>query len=423
MEEPHVRKRKGRFIKKTDPMRHVMSISDFNLMDICETNITYADNINSNVVHSKLHLQEDLDIGVRLSSELEAVFEPTEYRPVIKPLDFTQEWVKQRKRMANRSRMDDEDDVDFEVESIAKKLKKKLSNKVKMQEKASEDEEVKRIGNQLEFESSIDEVDANLEYLKDESFVSQLEDASVTPDIGEDTMKSVGSAINEIAKPTVDIPSAAIDTKSEKNLDHEALNDQFVPLAPSTKESMPNTPPTINHEERQLAFQEAKSKGYEDGYKDGEEKAMVILQQKVGEIVEEFGKIMNEFEGMKSNILHSSQENFQKVCQSMIEALIQREFKMNPKSFETVLNRAILEAVPNDDFKVLISQETFENIKDDISPNLLEKIKVDNSMAEGNFKIESNLSVVNGNISQIIEDLLNQADIELFDKSQDDKTG
>ncbi len=145
-EESHVRRRRGRFIKNTDPLRKSLSITSFNLMEICDTPVTYADNIHSNVIHHKLHTNQSLDEGVRQSVEIETVFEPSEFRPVIKPLDFTQEWIKQKKRQHSRSaRADDDDEIDVEMENIARKLRKKFSSKMKIQGKNNELSETKKI--------------------------------------------------------------------------------------------------------------------------------------------------------------------------------------------------------------------------------------------------------------------------------------
>ena len=127
-------------------------------MEICDTPITYADNVHSNIIHQKLHTYSALDEGVRQSVEIETIFEPSEFRPVIKPLDFTQEWIKQKKRLHSRhARSDDEDEIDIEMENIARKLRKKFSNKMKQQERNSEANETRKIGEQLDFIEHIDD--------------------------------------------------------------------------------------------------------------------------------------------------------------------------------------------------------------------------------------------------------------------------
>ena len=64
MEENHIRKKRGRFIKKDDPIQFSMAISEFNLIDICEFDVTYADNVEANIIHSRLHLDDDIKAGL-----------------------------------------------------------------------------------------------------------------------------------------------------------------------------------------------------------------------------------------------------------------------------------------------------------------------------------------------------------------------
>ena len=433
MEENHIRKKRGRFIKKDDPIQFSMAISEFNLIDICEFDVTYADNVEANIIHSRLHLDDDIKAGVKPPDVMETEFDPAEYRPVIKPLDFTQEWKRQRAQYSGRaSHLDDEDlDMD-EFHGDSSNFEKNMEQK----ERAIEIGEVKRIGDELKFEHSIDKT-GNLpnEHTEDEmddsngSAISGVNEESIDDyeskanedtqiELPKEDLSHIASAINQ-ASPILQTENEMQDKGlSSISMPNAADQDAFVPLAPQE-----NKLPPISDKERSKAFEEAKSKGYEDGYKDGEDKATTVVQGKINEVLMEFNKIIHEFEGMKSNILTSAQDNFRVVCESMIESLLQKEFSINPSSFESIVERAIAEAVPDDEFKILVSQETYENIKDELGDQLKDKLKVDQNIEDHNFKIESKLSVVDGNISQIISDLLSQADINLFKKNENEDVG
>ena len=68
-----------------------------------------------------------------------------------------------------------------------------------------------------------------------------------------------------------------------------------------------------------------------------------------------------------------------------------------------------------------------------VHPNTLEKLKkleiqelgqkliADDQIAEGDFKIEAKMSVVDINIGRIINDMLEQADLDLFHDQSDGK--
>ena len=98
----------------------------------------------------------------------------------------------------------------------------------------------------------------------------------------------------------------------------------------------------------------------------------------------------------------------------MMEGILGREFKMNPESFAKVIQRAIAEAIDNDDFSIRVNPDQQKQIHAFMEGPLSEKMVPDETIHEGNFRIESDHKVIDGNASKLIGDLLNQADIQLF---------
>lgn len=421
-EDPHVRKKRGRFIKKGDPISDVLTISDFNLMEICDTSITYADNINSNVIHNKLHEPTEISETVRQSQEIETVFEPAEFRPVIKPLDFTQEWIKQKKQLHSRhSRIDDDDDIDIEMENIARKLRKKFKSSEIDDDLNSPEAEVKKIGESLEFIADMD----------GDGETHGLDNLSRPQKANEINAFSENTSPLEPVLPTVTATQPPADTMEEKKLPD--LSDSGVefdsnPLIQDQVEA-DTTPPNvekdltqrniINEHEIENAFQRARSDGFEDGYRDGEEKALLSVQEKVASITEELANVLGELEGLKKNILTSTQENFRMVAEGLVSSLLGRELSINPTSMTSIIEKAVAEAVPNDEFTVLLSQDSYERLKVGASSEFMSKVKVDKELEGNNFKISSDLSVVDGNLAQMVSDMLDQADLNLFEEDLD----
>ncbi|NRA62921.1 MAG: hypothetical protein HRU19_00475 [Pseudobacteriovorax sp.] len=353
---------------------------------------------------------------------------------MIKPLDFTQEWIKQKKRLHSRhSRHDEDDEIDIEMESIARKLRKKFNSDSDKKSKNSEANETKKIGEQLDFVSDIDS--DTLEQFNDLAPLTQPSDRENKPvpkdelnalddpnDIGAEAIETAEQTPERSIDPNVPIQQDQIIQEPLMTRDRD-----FPPQnsAPPIPQEQPNQNQSIDPKveiDKENIYQKARSDGFEDGYRYGEEKAMLVVEEKVSMILSELANVVKEFEGLKGNILASTQENFQTVCQSLLESLLQKEFEMNPDSFTKVIQKAIAEAVPDDEFKILVSQDSYERLKSHIPEDLLQKIKVDQELDDHNFKIESQLSVVDGNIRQMITDLLEQADLALF-QDEDDKVG
>ncbi len=74
MNERTAVRKKGRFIKKDDPLKNHLEVSDFNLLEICESNITYCDNPNGNIIHKDLHSEEEIRKIEESPDEISHVF-------------------------------------------------------------------------------------------------------------------------------------------------------------------------------------------------------------------------------------------------------------------------------------------------------------------------------------------------------------
>jgi flagellar assembly protein FliH len=168
------------------------------------------------------------------------------------------------------------------------------------------------------------------------------------------------------------------------------------------------------------AFEEAKSKGFEEGYKQGEEKAELQTRERATKVFSKVGELVSEFGSLKGTILENVQQNFYELSQAIAETLLKRELKMKPKAFAEVVRRAIDEAVEPDSFKIHVNPEMFDEVKALNIESISSSLVKDPDVELGDFRIESDLSVVDGNIRKIIGDLLNQADLDLFDDSDEE---
>lgn len=375
-------KRNGRFIKKGDPLKKVLTITDFNLADICETPITFHDNANANIIHEKLHLSEDLAQTVRLSHEIETVFQNQEERMLIRPLDFTDEWNRLRKRQSSRSMRTDEDD-DFDLE-------------------ASRAEEAQQDGNDL---AAVEKRNRKSEEPKHEAAQEDFETAPVM-DVPIEPEPVSEAAPTPLPPP----PPAPVD--------------DFVPYTQS-QGAQPNqisSPErSLSEEDLEQLRREAREEGFRQGFQSGEERATLESRHKVQAILEEVANIVGNLEGMQKSILDHAQANFYAICQSFIEAMLHKEFAMNPEVFGAVMERAINEALNDDELKIFVNPKVAEDLKNWSNETLRARIRADDSIKDYNFRIEGQHASVEATIPRIIKDLLDQADLNLFDTQ--DKAG
>ncbi|HET9241087.1 MAG TPA: FliH/SctL family protein [Oligoflexus sp.] len=390
----------GRFIKKDDPVRKVMNISEFNLMEICDKPVTYHDNANANIIHNRLHAEEELAEGVRDSYEINMSF-PHELRPVIRPLDFTEEWKKQKKRMANRHhRLEEEEEFELDVTSLLKENKidfKKATFRVIETAMPQQKKDVKEAKPAVNLFPQAMPVKANVE----------AKAAAPAP---------------QPARPAAQ--KAPPPPAPEPTHHTQADADDFVPYAPTRDRANPEAqvqrmePPKLTEEEKETLRNEARAEGYQQGFQQGEEKGTLSAQDKITAITDELANIMENLQGMQKSILTHVQENFLMICQSFLEALLHREFKVNPESFGAVIERAISDALPDDEFIIHVSPQAFQDLSNWSNPEMRRRLRVDDKLQNDHFRVEGKHSVIDGDLPKVIRDLLDQADIQLFESKE-----
>jgi flagellar assembly protein FliH len=178
----------------------------------------------------------------------------------------------------------------------------------------------------------------------------------------------------------------------------------------------------VRHDAEEIsdAFEQAKAKGFETGFKQGEEKAEIHAREKTSEMMGKVAEILSEFKTLKHEVLNNVQENFYEIAQAVAEALLKREFRLNPETFAQVVRRAIDDALAPDTFKIKVHPETYELVSKLDQEDIVKALVKDTDIEVGDFKIESDLSVVDGNIRKVISELLQHADLDLFEKADDD---
>lgn len=388
--------RVGRFIKRSDPLAGVLSISTFSLAEICETPVAYPDNEKGSIIHHSLHLASDDELGIRVAGDILKNLGPEQGRPILRPMDFTEDWKKQKQRLSSRrGKVDEDEEFELELELLNKDRDDSEENDEKDQDFDESDEE----------DEQVDEAKKNTGILK----------------IQRENLDVASKAIQEAqedheAEPPAPEPKIEVEEKT------------FVPMKAVVGLQMDNPElqaiKTYQEQliDREKIIEEAKAIGYQEGFKQGEEKAALQVRQTMRELTEELGRLLGELEGLKKTVLHNAEENFQILSQALVESVLRRDMETNPGAFAAVIERAIHEAVREDQFKIHVHPETFEAFSKFADEKLRTRLISNKAIPKGDFRIESNMSVVDGNITQLVRDLLDQADLSLFNtKNKNDK--
>jgi len=210
----------------------------------------------------------------------------------------------------------------------------------------------------------------------------------------------------------------------------ETVQDQFIPL-----ETSPKAP--LNSEDQAIALykkradieaanietlnelrQEARSEGYNEGFRIGEEKGVLAGQKTAAEIFHRVSELIHEFEGLKRNVLENIQKNFFELSQAVAESLLEREFSIKPEAFAKVIDKVLKDTVNDDQFKVRLHPETWQKVVDLRIDHLDGHLVKDPAIPIGEFKVESNLTVVDANVKKIVAQMLQNVDMNLFEETK-----
>lgn len=427
-------KKAGRFIKNKDRLMNHVAIEDFSFEEICSVDVASFDNDDSTIIHARLHSDEDLSKSVKDHPRFDQkIPDPSGARRILRPQDFTREWSAMVSPMTGRRRMRGRWADGMELSEDGQRELAKIFGR------AADDGKSEDAGLTGSTAAARDEV-ATVEQqhaglARDQEGDSQLMDTAMPEKENEPSrgLAAEGGAF-KISRP---------DSQAEKADKAEgSRNKDFIPLATDVDAAAPASVESVAADEwkvrkeleqemartvaqareeaveegRQAGSKEGYDAGYRDGFRTGEEKGEIGARQAASQFFGRAAELISEFEGLKGHILDNVQQNFFDLCQAMGEALLEREFEIRPDAFVTIMRRAVAETVKGDQFKVRVNPETAEAMIKAGIKNMDGHIVTDPQIPAWEFKLESQLSVVDVNAKKMVKNLLGQADISLFNK-------
>jgi flagellar biosynthesis/type III secretory pathway protein FliH len=443
--------RVGRFIKGSDPLIQNLSLTDFSFREICDAAYIETDNIRRSLIRPDLHEESVIDEGIRRSDTIDKELRPPEaIRPLLRPLDFTEDWEKQKARATARrqSRSEDEDEFDVELE-----MQKQSTRKPKKTKAASlaVDFETKSKGNLDDAapESSVTEShspeDTAAPAIKSASNIIRPEEISLQEDnrrrfrAQTETMDQLGKEINRISNSINEKGAAPLQVERPPDTELDAADElpqdnateAFIPLnqpnhtdqssiEQAAVERYKNHQAEIQRsyqEELKLAFEEAKASGFTSGYQFGEEKAALQFKAHTQEIAKHLQSALDRIDGLKEGLIKNAEHNFKEALHAIATVLIKKELSIDPQALASVIKQAIAEGIEGDQIKIFVHPDTFDLLTKANQSNLSGKLTRDDQIPVGEFRIESSLSVVDGKVSDLVKDMIAQVDLRLTNKA------
>lgn len=408
-------RRQGRFLKKSSAVYDKVLVQEFSFKEIGEGRLISHDNPKRTVIHTQYHSESDLKRAIVAADAFERdLVTADRRRPVMVVRDFTKDWERDHKQRKNRVMAVDDEDFDTDGEASDSKFG---------------------------FEAGITPAAASPQPVAPTTKTpatagapAQSPAAIVEETPRYESMDVVGKAIKNLIHPEDDHEEVA----TRDPLAAASQPAEFIPVNATKTASAEETPKNAEaeavdayHQRLALVEQnkahlitledEAKAVGYEAGFKIGEEKGEVQTRQNAAAMFGKINELIAEFANLRNAVLDNVQHNFYELSQAVSEALLNREFKISPDAFATVVRRAITEAVGPAKFKIRLNPELYDKVAAIGPKDIVDNLVKDKDIDVGDFKIESELSVVDVSVRKLIADLLDQADLDLFDKK--DKAG
>lgn len=442
--EPFVREKIGRFFRKTDKLLGGVEIKPFDFDEICESDVLLMDNLKHTIIHAELHHPIALKKVVREHDKMNSdLRDPHQMAPTLVPIDFTGDWKREQERSHKRSKAKIDEDEAYELELEFRRRTEEISSGETpagpIQEANPQEKEVQFQGKQPD------------QVLKNEpskgggidSILSQSPE-SLAFDIQKFGLDRVGAEINKAKDHTGgEIDSTETSVQSQKQDLLSVKSPQNVPAtsqssgaqinsgigndpsySASQQVQLPifqqNQPQEVDPEMAERIYDDYKSQGFEDGFRVGEEKAIFQLKEKVEQINTGIASMAQEVTTLKKSVLQSVESHFVEIAQAISESLLGREFRINPAALSGMISKAIQDNVKDDVVKIHVNQESFDLLSSGHSSEINKFLNVDNSLTFGNFRVESQMSTLDGKVDKMVKDML--ANISLDLTSQDDET-
>lgn len=455
-------KKIGKFISKKSKLISKVSIIDFSFSEISVTPATSPDNLHGNIIHARYHDEQEISLTARTPEKFnEELISKDMQAPPMVPVDFTESWLQQklsRKKKAS-SVFENEEEVIAEINqkfsdiigeeiapSAGKSKGENAPNESSEQdltdyEESPHESQSFSIDSEVSYSKPLNqnelpsiEVSKDVRSSETKELSKSEKDSFLSQDASMDYLSKQISNFNGHAS-SKNTPSGNSTNGPDKSMTSNSSD--FIPMDTDDQGGLNEVDKKsietyLSQKElediRQKAYDkalenididaavaESKSLGYEQGFAQGEAKASLGARAETERAMEKIGLLVEEFEQLKFNILENVQENFMELTQAVCEAVLDRTISLDPKKFSDLIKTAINQTIETDKFKIKVSESKYEQLKHMELGDLTGKFSIDHELADDQFKVDSDLTSVSSSVKQIILELLEKADLNLFE--------
>ena len=420
-------KKFGKFIKKDSQVSNLASIKDFSFENIASYPFVLFDNKSRSLIQPDLHSKESLDSIVNSENRCDKDLVSSEgKRGLLWPVDFTQE-IRQGEEYGKLLKNYQFGNEVIESEAVMQDFGEGMEDLTREadSEDQSEDEEEARYNKK---ETKEDNHFSFNQKISDDNFVNSS--SSMDPNSLDNIDQSETNSDGEYTKDSTLMQSSIVDEKSDnqdsQNLETDDKNENAT-LETLKEDKVISSDTYLNQD---LSGMEEKLKEeYQKGYdkaKEEFEKTSKEEKQSVDEKIElitnNVKSIVEGLSGLKKSILASANKNYYEIAQAVSETLLRKEITADESLLQSLIEQAI-QKIPENNITVKVSKNMYDRLMSVTANKELQSIiKADSSVEDGDFRVESDLNVIDGTVYNMVKDILKDFKLDLYehgDNTQD----
>ena len=406
-------KKTGKFIKKNSHVLDLASVKDFSFENIASYPFVLFDNKSRSLIQPDLHTKESLDVIVNTENRCDIDLVNSESkRGLLWPVDFTQE-IRQGEEYGRLLKNYELGGGVIESEVGMEDFSEGMEDLTKGVDFEAEDEDFTKLdsSSQDTKQETIDDnnVDTN-NFSQNLTEENQVENQSFQD---QDQKLDQSETENSITLPSTssEVSNQTSDVDSNSKLD-ETIDQTLNLVSPDSylNKDLSGMEEKLENEFKR-GYEKAKEEFQEEAKKEKEG-----VDEKIELITNNVKSIVEGLSGLKKSILISANKNYYEIAQAVSETLLRKEISMDEKLLLSLIEQAT-QKIPENNITVKVSKNMYDKLMSVAEASDLKSVlKSDSSVEDGDFRIESDLNVIDGSIYNMVKDVLKDFKLNLYEE-------
>lgn len=406
---------KGKLVKKEDnKILKNLEIQEFPWLDFKEKNIVFPDNPRRSVILQKFHDPKEMREKVKEASLFKENLEKKS--TPLYPIDLTDDYNKGIRELAKRKRrrmMGEEEAMALELAEISQESNFQIQFKSphaqqQQRQPQAQPQPQSALNHNLET-NKVGDHNINIIPSADESkiIIEKKDVIDESKNIISDKKED-----NKFINSDVPVELKRDEQQAEKQAEKQSVEHE-------TKNEV-----QLDEKKRDEIEKEWRDKGYLDGFREGEERAVKAQESKYESVFKNIAHVVDQIEKLKDALYAESKDVFIEIIKLCSEKILREQLKFSDNALFSLFDEVIKSISQKSSLKIELNSQDAERLKQHIEKLGIKDrvtLKVDESKQSGDFNVESDRGVSIVSLQKSIENLVDKLKLELFSEEVENK--